>query len=666
MLTFCCRPSNPTGALDPIPDARPLVVDEAYFEYADGSRRRRADRRRRRRRCARSRSRSALAGARIGYALAVARHRGRAERAARRPRRCRRSRPRSRSRRSRRRPTSAPVIEERERLADELRALGLRAARRRARTSSTSRSTIRLELADAAARRAAASCASSTRRSASPCATARTTTCSSTRSRALDRACRRRGAARHVRATDGDVAARPARARRREPRPRRDRGRASTTTSSSSSRSTAASTSCSRAAATLETGEHHTAEDAAHRARRGARPRARRRARGIARYGDAVVPMDDALARRRRRRSAAAAHTSIRARARPGPGAARAHELRRQRRASRPRRVDGPGRAPHRRGGVQGDRPRAARRAPPRERRRSRRRRARCEGRDLRATAPATSARSSSRCGGSALTSRTTLERADLAVLRASAPHARRWPACAREDSTTCCASAHAAGRPMLGICLGLQLALDESEEDGGVAGLGLVPGRAARLARGARAAHRLGDRRARRRGVLVRALVRGARRRRPLRRARASSPIVERGSFLGVQFHPEKSGAAGARASLRAMPLPRLIPCLDVAGGRVVKGVRFRGLRDVGDPVELGAAYSDARRRRARLPRRLGDGRVERSPPSASPLASPSSVAIPFTVGGGDSLRRRRDCRCSRRARTRSASTRRRSRGRS
>ena len=42
-------------------------------------------------------------------------------------------------------------------------------------------------------------------------------------------------------------------------------------------------------------------------------------------------------------------------------------------------------------------------------------------------------------------------------------------------------------------------------------------------------------------------------------------------------------------------MPLPRLIPCLDVAQGRVVKGVRFEGLRDVGEPVELGAAYSAA-----------------------------------------------------------------------
>jgi histidinol-phosphate/aromatic aminotransferase/cobyric acid decarboxylase-like protein/imidazoleglycerol phosphate dehydratase HisB len=35
MLTFACRPGNPTGALDPLPSARPLVVDEAYFEYAD-------------------------------------------------------------------------------------------------------------------------------------------------------------------------------------------------------------------------------------------------------------------------------------------------------------------------------------------------------------------------------------------------------------------------------------------------------------------------------------------------------------------------------------------------------------------------------------------------------------------------------------------------------
>ena len=35
-----------------------------------------------------------------------------------------------------------------------------------------------------------------------------------------------------------------------------------------------------------------------------------------------------------------------------------------------------------------------------------------------------------------------------------------------------------------------------------------------------------------------------------------------------------------------------RVIPCLDVDGGRVVKGVNFRELRDAGDPVELAAFY--------------------------------------------------------------------------
>jgi len=39
-------------------------------------------------------------------------------------------------------------------------------------------------------------------------------------------------------------------------------------------------------------------------------------------------------------------------------------------------------------------------------------------------------------------------------------------------------------------------------------------------------------------------------------------------------------------------MPAKRVIPCLDVDGGRVVKGVRFQDLRDAGDPAELAAAY--------------------------------------------------------------------------
>ena len=35
-----------------------------------------------------------------------------------------------------------------------------------------------------------------------------------------------------------------------------------------------------------------------------------------------------------------------------------------------------------------------------------------------------------------------------------------------------------------------------------------------------------------------------------------------------------------------------RIIPCLDVTGGRVVKGVNFVELRDAGDPVEIAARY--------------------------------------------------------------------------
>ena len=78
-----------------------------------------------------------------------------------------------------------------------------------------------------------------------------------------------------------------------------------------------------------------------------------------------------------------------------------------------------------------------------------------------------------------------------------------------------------------------------------------------------------------------------------------------------------------------------RIIPCLDVHNGRVVKGVNFVNLRDAGDPVEIAAAYdlagadevvflditasSDARKTVVDLVRRVAE-----------------NVFIPFTVGGG------------------------------
>jgi cyclase len=78
-----------------------------------------------------------------------------------------------------------------------------------------------------------------------------------------------------------------------------------------------------------------------------------------------------------------------------------------------------------------------------------------------------------------------------------------------------------------------------------------------------------------------------------------------------------------------------RVIPCLDVAGGRVVKGVRFESLRDVGDPVELATRYSE-----------LGadelvfldiTATVEgRRPTLALVERAAERLTIPFTVGGG------------------------------
>jgi imidazole glycerol phosphate synthase glutamine amidotransferase subunit len=104
-----------------------------------------------------------------------------------------------------------------------------------------------------------------------------------------------------------------------------------------------------------------------------------------------------------------------------------------------------------------------------------------------------------------------------------------------------------AAGRPILGICLGLQLALDETEEDGGVTGLGLVPGRAVRL-RGGRVP-RIGWATVEPAGeAFWFAHSYAAETRAATATSEGVVAIAEHGSFLGVQFHPEKSGAAGAR----------------------------------------------------------------------------------------------------------------------
>src|SRR6202167_359918 len=58
--------------------------------------------------------------------------------------------------------------------------------------------------------------------------------------------------------------------------------------------------------------------------------------------------------------------------------------------------------------------------------------------------------------------------------------------------------------------------------------------------------------------------------------------------------FTPKNPGQwDSASSKISSMLAKRIIPCLDVTGGRVVKGVNFVGLRDAGDPVELADRYN-------------------------------------------------------------------------
>ena len=108
-------------------------------------------------------------------------------------------------------------------------------------------------------------------------------------------------------------------------------------------------------------------------------------------------------------------------------------------------------------------------------------------------------------------------------------------------------------GGPTLGICLGLQLALEESEEDGGVPGLALVPGRAVRLREGR--VPRMGWAPVEPAGeAFYFAHSYAAETPAAIARSEGIVAAAECGSFLGVQFHPEKSGAAGARFLTRCL----------------------------------------------------------------------------------------------------------------
>jgi len=82
-------------------------------------------------------------------------------------------------------------------------------------------------------------------------------------------------------------------------------------------------------------------------------------------------------------------------------------------------------------------------------------------------------------------------------------------------------------------------------------------------------------------------------------------------------------------------MDYRRIIPCLDVKNGRLVKGINFVNLKDVGDPAENGAAYSDAGA--DELVFLDITASVEDRPTMlAAVRRTVERISIPLTVGGG------------------------------
>ena len=383
----------------------------------------------------------------------------------------------------------------------------------------------------------------------------------------------------------------------------------------------------------LETGDHHIAEDAA-LALGEALDVALGDRRGIARYGDAVVPMDAALAR------AAVdlggrAHAELTLEADPGMAVHMLSSLAQAARASI--HVDASGRDAHHVAEAAFKAVgRALRVAVAREGAGLRRRRDCCEGCDLRVRRRQLRSveLAFERLGASVVDD---VGDADLAVLPGVGAARAAMAGLRERGHDEALRVRVAAGRPVLGIA-----SASSSRSSGRTRTAGRrswARARACAASRGGpRAAHGVGRGRRPRR-VLLRTLLRcrlalryclvgGRRRGAPLRLVRRLSvpPGEER---HGRRCLPRRCARGGT------IPLPRLIPCLDVAGGRVVKGIRFQGLRDVGDPVELGAAYSDAgadelvfldvkatlegRATLVGLVRRVSE-----------------RLAIPFTVGGG------------------------------
>ena len=228
------------------------------------------------------------------------------------------------------------------------------------------------------------------------------------------------------------------------------------------------------------------------------------------------------------------------------------------------------------------------------------------------------------------------------------------------------------AGRPTLAICLGMQLLAEDSDESPGVRGLSVIQEGVRRFPASVHSPHF---------GWNMVTPEPDCRFLQPGRAYFANSyrfvsasgvwkvartdygggfvSALEDRGVLCCQFHPELSGDWGIALLKRWLevaphaailprsqgitPMPeahgklavRIIPCLDVRDGRVVKGIQFQGLRDAGDPAELAAAYAAQ-----------GADELVMLDVSATPEGRATAVetihairsrmSIPLTVGGG------------------------------
>ena len=242
----------------------------------------------------------------------------------------------------------------------------------------------------------------------------------------------------------------------------------------------------------------------------------------------------------------------------------------------------------------------------------------------------------------------------------------------------------HQRGSPLLAVCLGMQMLGDGSDESPDTPGLGIVSGQFQRLPDSVRVPH-LGWNQvsadedsglpsgtaAFANSFYLPSPPSGWHAARTTHGATFVSMLAQRRS-LACQFHPELSGPFGmgliqdwlsGELEVRADPgapaapadashgspvskgaegraiwqevAPRIVPCLDVKDGRVVKGIRFQNLRDAGDPADQAGEYERQGADEIVI-LDIGASHEARDTQRETVRAVRRRIHIPLTVGGG------------------------------